>query len=100
MAETLEYWDVPVDLPAFDGHFPGRPIVPGVVLLDRALGLAQARVGGAESRWFVDQAKFFHPVGPGERLAFRLRERAGGGLAFSVVSGRLEVATGVLNPQG
>lgn len=99
MTESLDFWDVPVDLPAFDGHFPGRPIVPGVVLLDRVLELAQARVGGAVASWSIDQAKFYHPVGPGERLTFLLRERTVGGLSFSVVSGDQDVAAGVLTPQ-
>jgi len=57
---------VPVDHPAFPGHFPGRPIVPGVVLLDLAqLAVEDAsgqRVGG------IAQAKFLSPLGPGEAL--------------------------------
>ena len=31
----------------FQGHFPGRPIVPGVVVLDRVLAAIEAGHGGA-----------------------------------------------------
>lgn len=34
-------WQVPVDHPAFAGHFLGRPIVPGVLILDQAMLCAQ-----------------------------------------------------------
>lgn len=57
------------DHPAFDGHFPGRPIVPGVVLLDASL----AAIGAASSsRCRIGSAKFLSVVGPGEpvRLAY------------------------------
>jgi 3-hydroxymyristoyl/3-hydroxydecanoyl-(acyl carrier protein) dehydratase len=32
---------VPVDHPCLPGHFPGRPIVPGVLLLDQVLSALQ-----------------------------------------------------------
>lgn len=28
------HWSVPADLPYFDGHFPGQPILPAVAILD------------------------------------------------------------------
>ena len=44
-------WRVPADHPAFAGHFPGHPIVPGVVLLDRAVQMAQRLRGGPLAGW-------------------------------------------------
>ena len=38
---------VPHDHPSLPGHFPGRPVVPGVVLLDRVLAAIEAAHGPA-----------------------------------------------------
>lgn len=57
---------IPFDHPAFAGHFPGRPIVPGVVLLDQAQLLVAAASGLRVSG--IAMAKFLSPVGPGEAL--------------------------------
>jgi 3-hydroxyacyl-[acyl-carrier-protein] dehydratase len=88
-------WTVPIDHPAFAGHFPGRPIVPGVVLLERALALVAGEQG---SKGFsVANAKFLSPVGPGETLEFTWRGVAGG-VRFDVATAGRAVATGLLVP--
>jgi|UPI000826ED83 3-hydroxymyristoyl/3-hydroxydecanoyl-(acyl carrier protein) dehydratase len=91
-------WRVPADHPAFAGHFPGHPIVPGVVLLDRAVQMAQRLRGGPLAGWQVTQVKFLSPCGPDDELVFALRDGARGGLAFSVHCGDREVASGGLLP--
>lgn len=94
------FWTVPVDHPAFAGHFPTRPIVPGVVLLDQAI-LCAARLSGAAiptAGWQVAQAKFFVPVGPGAVLRFALQTTARGGIGFRVDCEGQEVASGNLLP--
>jgi 3-hydroxymyristoyl/3-hydroxydecanoyl-(acyl carrier protein) dehydratase len=91
-------WPVPADHPAFAGHFPGRPIVPGVVLLDRAISLAEVRLGTAVAGWQVGNAKFLSPVGPGEILEFTLTTAPGASIAFTVRAGERLVASGSLTP--
>ena len=91
-------FDVPADHPAFAGHFPGQPVLPGVVLLSlvmRALAARpalQVRVGAAPQ---FDEIKFLAPVGPGTTLRVALREH-GAGLAFEVRRGTTVVARGRL----
>ncbi|MGE0099152.1 MAG: hypothetical protein AB7S86_12475 [Hydrogenophaga sp.] len=99
MASAEFTWAVPLDHPAFAGHFPSRPIVPGVVLLDQAL-LFAARLHGAASTagWQVAQAKFFVPVGPGAELRFALQSTARGGIGFRVIGEGRDVASGSLVP--
>lgn len=89
-------WTVAPGHPAFPGHFPGRPIVPGVVLLDRAILFAQSLIDKEPERWQVGTAKFLSPVGPGETLIFSLQPTPRGSIAFSVKAGGREVASGSL----
>jgi 3-hydroxymyristoyl/3-hydroxydecanoyl-(acyl carrier protein) dehydratase len=88
------HWTVPADLPAFAGHFPGRPIVPGVVLLDRAVQLVaealNARVIG------IGSAKFLSPVGPGATLDFSWTPGVGRTVRFDIASAGTAVAVGTL----
>ena len=66
----------------FQGHFPGNPIMPGVLIIE-----AMAQVGGVLARlsvpesqdkdkvFFVsiDKVKFRKPVVPGDQVLFELR---------------------------
>ena len=90
---TLE---IGADHPAFDGHFPGRPVLPGVALLAEVLEAAvrEPRLGlaiGSAPRLSV--VKFLAPVGPGASLliSFRLAARS---LDWQVHEGSRPVAAG------
>jgi len=58
------------DHPTAPGHFPSRPIIPGVLLLDEAIKLTEKTVGAGEEI-VVRAAKFHHPVRPGETIVVR-----------------------------
>lgn len=98
MAVAEFHWHVPADHPAFAGHFPGRPIVPGVVLLDRAIRCAEDTLGRPGVNWQVGNAKFFSPVGPDETLTFSLTPKPSGAIAFTVRAADRDVAAGRLTP--
>lgn len=72
--------NVTINEPFFQGHFPGNPIMPGVLQLE-----AMAQVGGIlllnivddpDNHWVyflaIDNARFKKPVIPGDQLHFKL----------------------------
>ncbi len=73
--------NVTINEPFFQGHFPGHPIMPGVLILE-----AMAQVGGfllmrsldtrgeKKIMYFtgIDKARFRRPVVPGDQLRFEL----------------------------
>jgi 3-hydroxymyristoyl/3-hydroxydecanoyl-(acyl carrier protein) dehydratase len=56
---------VAADHPSLPGHFPGRPLVPGVLLLDHVLQ-ALSRLTGRDGTG-LRQVKFLSALLPGER---------------------------------
>ena len=61
---------VPADHPSLDGHFPGQPVVPAVVLLDAVL--AAIRTRGNFVLRSIPVAKFLQPVLPEERVSLHI----------------------------
>jgi 3-hydroxymyristoyl/3-hydroxydecanoyl-(acyl carrier protein) dehydratase len=57
--------------PSLPGHFPGDPIVPGVVLLDHVVDAIE-RMHGPLARMRLPQVKFLQPLRPGERARVEL----------------------------
>lgn len=69
--------------PSLPGHFPGQPIVPGVVLLDRVLSTAQTWLGRPVQLQTLQQAKFITPLLPDEEAQMQLRLQ-GSELRFTI----------------
>ena len=57
--------------PSLPGHFPGRPLVPGVVLLDRVLEAIELE-HGVIGPLRLPQVKFLQPLLPGEEARVEL----------------------------
>ncbi|RQU87379.1 MULTISPECIES: acyl-CoA synthetase family protein [Burkholderia cepacia complex] len=88
---------IAADHPALPGHFPGHPVVPGVVLLDHAIHTIGAALNRPLHAWRLGSAKFLSPVAPGEPLDLAYDAAASGAIRFTVRAGSREVATGVLS---
>jgi 3-hydroxymyristoyl/3-hydroxydecanoyl-(acyl carrier protein) dehydratase len=63
---------VPYELPIFRGHFPSRPIVPGVVQIGWAVEVARAEGLVAGAFTGISGAKFRRVLQPGMNLGLRL----------------------------
>lgn len=90
---------VAADHPAYRGHFPGRPILPGVVLLAEVIAAIAGATGREGARWNVANAKFLQPVAPGTALTLAHEAAANGGVRFEVRAGDRLVAAGTLAPR-
>ncbi|MBU1232942.1 MAG: 3-hydroxyacyl-ACP dehydratase FabZ [Proteobacteria bacterium] len=74
--------NVTINEPFFQGHFPDKPVMPGVLMLE---GMAQAggilayysepENIGVKLLYFagIDKARFRNPVGPGDQLIYKLQ---------------------------
>ncbi len=73
--------NVTINEPFFQGHFPAKPVMPGVLMLE---GMAQAggvlaystelENVGVKLLYFagIDKVRFRRPVGPGDQLIYKL----------------------------
>jgi hypothetical protein len=79
--------------PALEGHFPGNPIVPGVLLLSEVVQLA-SRIRPVQG---IRQAKFHMPLLPGQRHTINLAPGKPGSIKFDIAHGGGIVASGLLD---
>ena len=89
---------IAADHPAFAGHFPGTPLLPGVVLLDEAIRAIELADGGEPRCWRVAAVKFLRAVVPGEALVLEQERLASGTVRFTILSAGQAVTTGALSP--
>jgi len=93
--------NVTIGEPFFQGHFPGNPVMPGVLILEamaQVVAFAALGVEGARGKTpylvAVDKAKFRRPVVPGDQLRLetelvRVRRDSGRAACAAFVDGKL-----------
>lgn len=91
---------IPREHPSYAGHFPGQPIVPGVVLLDLVLQAAEGLAdwpGRPDGALDIPVCKFVQAVRPGAVLALTLSTGSSAGtLNFRLQQDGQPVASGSL----
>ncbi len=74
--------NVTINEPIFQGHFPGRPIFPGVLIIEGMAQTAGAVVIASQAAQgkrpivlmlTIDKAKFRRPVVPGDKLEYHIK---------------------------
>ena len=82
---VVAYKNISISEPVFQGHFPGHPIYPGVMILEgmaQAGGILALKSSGLTDEeikqkviYFmsIDGAKFRSPVKPGDTLEYRIK---------------------------
>lgn len=77
--------NVTINEPFFQGHFPGHPVMPGVLILEAMAQSAGCLAhlardsGGHDNRLYylvkIDKARFNRVVVPGDQLIFEIRQK-------------------------
>lgn len=96
MAEPIvRFLSIAAEHPVFRGHFPGNPIVPGVMLLEWVIGEVAGALDRAPASMRVREAKFFTPLAPMQeaRLSIELGETR---CAFDIQRDAERIARGIL----
>jgi 3-hydroxyacyl-[acyl-carrier-protein] dehydratase len=88
---------IDTDHPAYAGHFPGFPILPGAVLLDEVLHEIARERGLDPRQWQLASVKFLATVGPGEALTLEHTAPNDATIRFAVHKPGGPVASGVLS---
>ena len=89
--EILEAVRIPAAHPSLPGHFPGEPVVPGVVLLDRIAAAIERESHARLAR--IATVKFLAPLRPDEDARLHVVVD-GARVRFRIARGETQVLAG------
>jgi len=82
--------------PALPGHFPGHPVVPGVVLLDAVVNALPVHAGGVVRVTGFSAIKFLAPLAPEQEFEIVLVAKRPGQSSFKILAGGETLVSGTL----
>jgi 3-hydroxymyristoyl/3-hydroxydecanoyl-(acyl carrier protein) dehydratase len=89
---------IDADHPSLPGHFPGNPLVPGVVILERVIEQVLAEHPGRKVST-IPQVKFLAPVTPEQSFEIHCTPGSGERINFLCKSGEERLVEGCLQLQ-
>ena len=91
---------VTADMPFFNGHFPGLPIMPAVAQIEMIRELLEKHAGWNTTIAGGSGLKFSGRIQPNDRLTIRLQHRPSGDISFSIENRDAVVSKGMLQTGG
>ena len=95
MIEASSGFSISHDHPALEGHFPGQPVVPGVVILDHIITAVSA-LQAHDRVTSIGQAKFHQPLSLNRQCQIELSSRADNRLGFRCIQAGTLICSGEL----
>jgi 3-hydroxymyristoyl/3-hydroxydecanoyl-(acyl carrier protein) dehydratase len=87
---------IPADLEYFAGHFPGAPVLPGVVQIDWCVRLGQERLALPGTFRAMEQVKFLAPIVPSMTVSLLLERRDASRLKFAYFEKEKKYSSGTI----
>lgn len=82
--------------PSLAGHFPGHPVVPGVVLLQEVLSVVSHNVSAELVVTGLPMVKFASPLKPDELVTIEVDQEKNGLITFSCRVDQRLIASGII----
>jgi len=79
------------DHPSLAGHFPGHPVVPGVVMLGEIMHVIREMAKETIEFVGMPSAKFLSPLSPGEPLTITLDKQQDEAMEFTCTTGSRQI---------
>ena len=91
---------IAADMPFFNGHFPGMPIMPAIAQIEMIRSLLQQKTDWNAVIAGGSGLKFSGRIQPGDRLAIQLQRMPSGDVSFSLRNNTAIVSKGILKQAG
>jgi 3-hydroxyacyl-[acyl-carrier-protein] dehydratase len=85
-----------MDHPSLAGHFPGHPVVPGVVMVGEIMKIIREMAKEHIEFVGMPSAKFLSPLNPEDPLTIRIDQQGDGKMEFTCTTGPQLIASGCL----
>ncbi len=94
MTETIAKYPFTLDHPSLKGHFPGNPVIPGVVILNKVLESISAEKSLKTYR--IVSAKFQNPLIPPAVMTVQITEQSANRYNYKAMAEETVISNGII----